>query len=48
MWMAIGSSSAAALDILDERFAGGEIDKAEYEEKKDLIERQRPGGALFA
>jgi hypothetical protein len=33
--------SPAALDILDERFARGEIDKAEYEEKKELVS-QRP------
>ncbi|TGQ35643.1 MULTISPECIES: SHOCT domain-containing protein [unclassified Mesorhizobium] len=33
----------AALDILDERFARGEIDKAEYLEKKQLIsERSSP------
>lgn len=34
-------SSPTALDILDERFARGEIEKAEYEEKKQLIS-QRP------
>jgi len=36
-----GPVASAALDILDERFARGEIDKAEYEEKKQLIS-QRP------
>lgn len=35
--------AAAALDILDERFARGEIDKDEYLEKKQLIsERASP------
>jgi Short C-terminal domain len=35
------ASSPSALDIVDERFARGDIDKAEYEEKKQLIS-QRP------
>ena len=33
-WRARGR---AALDILDERFARGEIDKAEFEEKRKLL-----------
>jgi hypothetical protein len=39
-----GDSSlpAAAIDILDERFARGEIDKAEYLEKKQLISQRVP------
>ena len=36
-----GSIGAAALDILDERFARGEIETDEYAEKKRLIS-QRP------
>jgi hypothetical protein len=43
------SSSPTALDILDERFARGEIDKAEYQEKKQLISQRtaaEPDAAL--
>jgi putative membrane protein len=34
-----GGRGRAALDILDERFARGEIDKAEFEEKRKLLGR---------
>lgn len=33
-----GSRSKAALDILSERFARGEIDRAEFEERKRALE----------
>ncbi len=34
-----GGRGRAALDILDERFAKGEIEKAEFEEKRKLLGR---------
>lgn len=34
-----GGHGRGALDILDERFARGEIEKAEYEEKRKLLSR---------
>jgi putative membrane protein len=36
-WAGDSRRSRTALDILNERFARGEIDRAEYEEKRKLI-----------
>lgn len=35
-----GRVAGSALDVLDERFARGEIEKAEYVEKKQLISQR--------
>ena len=36
-WLGGGSTGKTALDILKERFARGEIDKEEFEERKRLL-----------
>jgi putative membrane protein len=36
-WATVSRRSRTALDILNERFARGEIDRAEYDEKRKLI-----------
>jgi putative membrane protein len=37
-WASDSRRAHTALDVLNERFARGEIDRAEYEEKRKLIE----------
>jgi uncharacterized membrane protein len=43
IWMAdytsVGGRRATAIDVLNRRLARGEIDRAEYEEKQNLIDR---------
>jgi len=36
-WTTLGDRRATAIDILNRRLARGEIDKAEYDEKRELI-----------
>ena len=38
-WTTLGNRRATAVDILDRRLARGEINRAEYEEKRKLLGR---------
>jgi uncharacterized membrane protein len=38
-WTTVGKRRATAVDILNRRLARGEIDRAEYEEKRKLLGR---------
>jgi len=38
-WTTVGERRATAVDILNRRLARGEIDRAEYEEKRRLLGR---------
>jgi uncharacterized membrane protein len=38
-WTAVGGRRLTAIDVLNRRLARGEIDRAEYDEKRKLIGR---------
>ena len=38
-WTTVGKRRPTAVDILNRRLASGEIDRAEYEEKRKLLGR---------
>jgi uncharacterized membrane protein len=38
-WTTVGDRRATAVDILNRRLARGEIDRAEYDEKRGLLGR---------
>jgi uncharacterized membrane protein len=38
-WTSVGERRSTGLDILNRRLARGEIDRAEYEEKRKLLGR---------
>ena len=43
-WTSVGERRSTALDILNRRLARGEIDRAEYEEKRKLLGQGKRGG----
>ena len=43
-WTSGGERRSTALDTLNQRLARGEIDRAEYEEKRKLIGAKRQAG----
>ena len=38
-WTTVGERRATAVDILNRRLARGEIDRAEFEEKRRMLDR---------
>ena len=38
-WTSVGAGRLTAIDVLNRRLARGEIDRAEYDEKRKLIGR---------